>query len=56
MATSIWDVATEGASSFNNYGYRGLYTKEISNKDSTELSIMKCIEQLTGSKVMQQIS
>ena len=22
MATSIWDVATEGASSFNNYGYR----------------------------------
>ena len=33
-------------------GYRGLYTKEISNKDSTELSIMKCIEQLTGSKVI----
>ena len=22
MATSIWDVATEGASSFNNYGYK----------------------------------
>ena len=30
--------------------FKGLYTKEISNNESTELSILKYIEQLTNSK------